>query len=169
MASMVALGRLGRPQGVKGELRFIPYNPDSTVLESWVEAQLRDGRAVAIESLCLQGRHWVMKISGIEDRDAASQLTHEELLVPREQLPALGEGHYLVDLVGLAVFDPQGRLLGEVAGIEPTGGADLLVVRRGPHEWLLPAVDRFLVEVDRGAGRIVVQVPEGLTSLEGEE
>jgi ribosomal 30S subunit maturation factor RimM len=66
-----------------------------------------------------------------------------------------GEGLYVHDLIGSEVFERSGVRRGVVTAIEANPASDLLVVE---ERWYVPM--RFVVE--QSAGRIVVEVPEGL-------
>jgi 16S rRNA processing protein RimM len=66
-------------------------------------------------------------------------------------------------LVGLAVHDVDGAVLGEVVGIEHLPAQDLLVVRRpAGHERLVPFVKALVPDVDLETRRVVVSAPVGL-------
>ena len=145
----------------------MPYNPDSDLPGRLEAVDLGDGALRPVRgSRPGPGGAWLLTLEGVGDRDAAAALTGREVCVPREVLPEAPEDTYLADLLGLAVVDRAGRALGTVAGVETSGAQDLLTVDGPDGPWLLPAVEAFLVEVDRTAGRLVVDVPEGLVDLE---
>ena len=56
-----------------------------------------------------------------------------------------------------------GEEVGKVTGLLETGGVDVLVVTGPRGERLVPLAP--YVEVDREAGRVVVDPPEGLLDL----
>ena len=112
-----------------------------------------------------QGRLWVVRLGGVGCREAAEELVGSEVLAAREDLGEAGEGqHYWADLEGLAVVTVAGRDLGRVTGLYETGGVDVLVVTGGGGEVLVPLAP--YVTVDREAGKVVVDPPEGLLELE---
>jgi len=148
-------------------VRLVPYNPDSELPGDLDAVDLGDGTLrPVLGSRPGPGGAWLLKLEGVGDRDAAAALTGREVSVPREVLPEAPEDTYLADLLGLAVVDRAGRALGTVTGVESAGAQDLLTVDRPEGPWLLPAVEAFLVEVDRAGGRLVVDLPEGLVDLE---
>jgi 16S rRNA processing protein RimM len=103
----------------------------------------------------------------VRTREEAEALVGAVLTLPRSEAPPLPEGSfYQVDLVGLRVETGEGEPLGDVAGILETGGVDVLVVRRGGGEWLLPAARAFVLAVDLPGRRLVVRLPEGLADAE---
>lgn len=167
---LLALGRIGRPHGIRGEVRLQAYNPESEVLPTLQEVRLsEDGPPIRVESIRRGGGGHLLKLAGVDDRDAAAALVHKDVWVPRSMLPEPEEGWYLSDLVGLQVTDTAGAPLGEVVGVEEAGPYDLLEVRRDAGLWLLPAVEPLLVSVDHEAGRMVVDPPDGLLDLESLE
>jgi 16S rRNA processing protein RimM len=116
-----------------------------------------------------QGRVWAMQLEGVSDRNAAEALVGSEVLAEREDLGEAGEGlHYWADLEGLAVVTVAGESVGRVTGLLETGAADVLVVTMdGGREVLIPLAP--YVKVEREAGRILVDPPEGLLDLEAQQ
>jgi 16S rRNA processing protein RimM len=108
----------------------------------------------------------LVKLRGVDDADSAGRLVGGVLTIPASRLPALDSGtYYHFQLVGLSVRDESGAALGEIADIVSTGGADLLVVRSGEREHLIPAAGGIVRSVDLAAGVVVVRPPEGLLDL----
>jgi 16S rRNA processing protein RimM len=108
-----------------------------------------------------------VKFGGVLTREEAEALLGAAVTMPRSEAPPLPDGSfYQADLVGLRVETEAGEPLGDVVDIVVTGGADVLVVRRGAGEWLLPVARAFVVAVDLPGSRLVVRVPEGLADAE---
>ena len=172
MAEELALGVLGRPHGVRGELVFHPHNPHGVRLEQlgfpFAAALGGDPRAGSAASVArtairvISARAFqdgsLVRLDGVIDRDAAAGFTNRELLVPRAVLPPLAPGEfYVADLIGCAVVDVGGRDRGVVVGAYWNGHQDIITVQASDGvELLLPAVPDFLREVDLTARRLVV-------------
>lgn len=157
---LIVLGQLGAPWGVRGWVRVNSYTePREGILDyrgiylrresGWRAAQFAEGR--------MQGKSPVVRLEGVNDRDAALQWRDAEIGVPREQMPEPGAGHYYwSDLEGLSVARQDGEVIGQVAYMLATGEHDVMVVR-GERETLIPFVlERFVVDVDLDNGRITV-------------
>lgn len=111
-----------------------------------------------------QGRVWAVLLEGVAGRDAAEALAGQVVLARRDELGEAGEGaHLWVDLEGLPVVTASGEALGRVTGLLETGAVDVLEVRGDRGEALIPLAP--YVNVDRQAGRIVVDPPDGLLEL----
>lgn len=105
----------------------------------------------------------LLKLRGVDDRDAAQALAGASLLVPRSALPETAAGEfYLSDLVGAAVFGPEGRI-GEVIEVRTHPSIDCVAVRLSDGRVLeQPLCEPWLEEVDLEAGRIVLSSTEGM-------
>ena len=77
----------------------------------------------------------------MNDRDQARLLIQSELLVAKSQLPTLAENdYYWSDLIGLRVETVEQAVLGTVTGFLETGVHDVLMVKQGKEEILIPYV-----------------------------
>ena len=73
--------------------------------------------------------------------------------------------HFLADLMGLEVRDADtGAVLGTVTDILTPPAHEVYVVRGGGREYLIPAVDEFVKEIDVDGGFIRVSLIEGMGS-----
>ncbi len=163
----VAVGRVGRPHGVRGEVRVDPRGNLPRGLQGYTRFYVDRGRGpepIRVEHHRLHGRFVLVKFEGYDTPEAARELTHAVLYVDRAELPPLDEGEYYhADLPGCEVADEQGRILGTVVDVFDSGAHDVLVIRSGQgREWMLPVVRQWVLEIAPEAGRIVVRVPEGL-------
>jgi 16S rRNA processing protein RimM len=164
-ANRVCLGQIGAPHGVRGEVRLRSFTAEPDAIANYGPLQTEDGHTVTIESLRPAKDHFVATLSGIHDRNAAEQLTNVRLYVPRERLPQLHEADefYHADLIGLAVVDRAGDLIGTVVAIHNFGAGDLVEVRAnsGGTEFL-PFDETNVPAIEIAAGRIVVDPPQPL-------
>ena len=76
----------------------------------------------------------------------------------RSALPAPKPGeYYWADLEGLEVENVEGIALGRISHLLATGANDVMVVKDGDRERLVPfVVGQYVKQVDFGAGRITV-------------
>jgi 16S rRNA processing protein RimM len=110
----------------------------------------------------------LVRVEGVDDREAAQALHGTELFVDRAALPALAEDDtfYHADLIGLRVEDAQGRALGSVKAVENYGAGDVLEVERPDGTSLLLAFTRAAVPlVDVAGGRLVAAPPAEIEVL----
>jgi 16S rRNA processing protein RimM len=167
---LVRIGRVVRAIGLSGHVGVAGSEGALATLAS-VALRRGDGepeRWRVVEARP-QGRVWAVRLDGVADRMAAEALVGSEVLAAREDLGEAGEGlHFWGDLEGLAVVTISGVELGEVTGLLETGAVDVLVVTgKTGREALIPLAP--YVTVDREAGRVVVDPPEGLLESDDRE
>ncbi len=155
----MAVGQVGAPWGLRGDVKVQPltdfpdrFRPGASL---WVQGRRHDVRRSR-----WSGKVVYLALSDIDGRSAAENLRGALLEVPEGDLTPLPEGHYYrFQVLGLKVHTPEGRSLGRVAEILSTGSNDVYVVRGGPRELLIPALEDVVKEVDLEHGRMVVDPP----------
>ena len=156
----MVLGRIDGLFGVKGWVKVYSYTePREAVLDykDWLLGREGRWQRVVLAEGKRHGKAVIARLEGIEDRDAAAELTGSDIGVDRDALPAPGDGHYYwADLEGLTVVRKDGTELGKVAYLMATGANDVLVVD-GAAERLIPFVpETVILDVDLAAGVIRV-------------
>lgn len=161
----IALGKLGKPYGVKGWLKLYPFtdSPDNLLnYTDWFLQKKSDTSPIAVEHIQPQGKAFIVKLAGVETPEAASLLTHGLIGIQKAALPpsAHEKGEfYWVELEGLKAIHVSGAVLGIVTGLMETGAQDVLIVR-GEKEYLFPYVWKEVIQsVDLNAGEIWVDWP----------
>ena len=157
----VLVGRIVGLFGVDGWVKVESYTePRERILKyrPWLVRSTAGETEVAQVRGRTQGKGLVASLPQVEDRDAAMAWVGAEIWVRRSALPRAKRGeYYWVDLEDLEVVTGEGVALGKVSHLFATGANDVLVVRDGERERMIPFVlERFVQEVDLGARRIVV-------------
>jgi 16S rRNA processing protein RimM len=160
-AQRICVAQIGAPHGVRGEVKLWPYTADPQSVRDYGPLESEDGaRRFEIETLRTAKDHLVVRLKGVNDRDAAERLTNTKLFVSRDRLPATeaDDEFYHADLVGLAVVDAGGNELGIVAALHNFGAGDLVEVKvaQGHATVLLPFTEATVPVVDIAGRRIVI-------------
>jgi 16S rRNA processing protein RimM len=166
----LAVGRILRPHGVRGEVVVEVRTDDPDV-------RLAAGVVLATEPaaagpLTVTRARWhsgrlLLSFQSVADRDRADDLRGVMLVVDSEDLEDVADPDEFRDhqLIGLAVIGPDGEHVGEVADVLHYG-QDLLVVAgsgaRAGAEIMVPFVAELVPVVDLQAGRLVIDPPAGL-------
>jgi len=181
-ASLICLGRIARPHGIKGECAADLQLEDAGILAKgqglylfnerrWAECRGRPD--VLPEPHVLRGLRehkgrLLLTLEGTQDRDAAEALRGLLVCLPEEALPPPGEGEiYCYQLVGCSVFLPDGSRLGELVDVlTPTEEQEIWVVTTAQgREVLVPAHEETVVDVDIEARQVRIAPPEGLLEI----
>lgn len=143
---LVTVGRVGKPHGLDGS--FFVEGASESAERFAKEAVLHvDGEPLRVVSSRVARGRPVIRLERRVERGAT-------LAVPRHELPAPDEdSYYVFQLVGLAVEEPSGRVLGRVSDVLDYPANDVLELDSGIS---LPLVEACVREVDLEGGRIVV-------------
>jgi 16S rRNA processing protein RimM len=166
---LIEVGRLGAAHGVRGWLRVQSFTDPPQRLFEWRLWRLQtqgDDESGATREVKLmesrpQGNGWIAKLEGIDERDAASRLAGQMVLVDRAELPPTrGREFYRADLVGFEVKNVDGVLLGLVDHFVDTPGNAVMVIR-GTREYLIPVTAQHLRQIVASDRMLIVDWPEG--------
>ncbi|XCW68412.1 ribosome maturation factor RimM [Kosakonia cowanii] len=137
--------------------------------QPWFIQKAGQWQSIELESWRYHNQDIVIKLKGVDDRDAANLLTNCEILVDSAQLPQLEEGdYYWKDLMGCQVVTTEGYSLGKVIDMMETGSNDVLVIKAnlkdafGIKERLVPFLDgQVIKKVDLATQTIEVDWDPG--------
>jgi 16S rRNA processing protein RimM len=181
----LTVGRVVKAHGVSGEL-VVEVRTDDPAARFAVGATLRakpplrgplrDGpvRTCVVESAREHGGRLLVRLAGIESRDAADALRGSVFVIDTDELPPIDEAdtYYDHQLEGLRVRTTSGEDVGVVAEVLHTAGGELLAVRRPPKdglqvaELLVPFVSAIVTSVSLDDQVVEIDPPEGLLDLE---
>jgi 16S rRNA processing protein RimM len=161
------IGKITRAFGIRGEVKVLPITDSVRRFEELEVVFLSTGngfRPLAVDHARTAGSSAVLKLSGIDSRDAAEQLQDELLYVDRMHAAELEKGScYFYDLLGCTVTITDGTIVGTVQDIRNFGSCDLYFVRRPDgSEVILPAVKDVVESIDLDTKNIVIRPVEGL-------
>jgi 16S rRNA processing protein RimM len=170
---ILSIGRVIRPHGVKGMMKVEYFGEDLDQVRLYREILIEDLegnlRTFEILEAIPQPPRLILRLKGIERREEVEPLIGKEVLIKRETLPVLEEGtYYWIELIGMAVETEEGKSIGRVKKIFPTGANDVLIVEGTRGEIFLPATEEVIRSVDRAKGVVKVNRMEGLWEAEDE-
>src|SRR5262245_63547055 len=144
-----------------------PYLNDLTCFDRLCEVAvlLADGQFQSYQVTHIRRveRRLLLQLEGCTSREMARSLAGYELCVQRDELPPPPDGEfYWFDLEGLTVYTENGACLGRVEEFFPTGSNEVLVVRKGLQETLLPFIKDVILAVDAAQGILQVRAIPGL-------
>jgi 16S rRNA processing protein RimM len=122
-----------------------------------------------VKACRVKGKRLLVTTSELTSREEAQSLGGAWIYLPRRVLPPPEEGeYYWFQLQGAEVSTVAGIRLGRVKALVDTGPYDLLVVADDQgREALIPVISQMVPVLDPEAGRVVVDLPEGLLESQG--
>jgi 16S rRNA processing protein RimM len=144
------MGRVVAPYGILGWLKIHPDTQELDGLlgyKTWWIGKDDDWRELRVESAKIHNDVLVVKLQGLDDRDAAFACKGKLVAVPMASLPKLKKNeYYWSDLIGLAVKNQQHVDFGVITDVFATGANDVIVVQ-GKIERLIPFTAQTVLEV----------------------
>lgn len=160
MEDVVVMARVAGAFGIKGWLKLQTFtqSPDSLdAYASWLIKGDKGWEEFELEDFAVNAKGAVAKLKGCDDRTAAENLAKREIGIPREALEDAGEGEvFWFDLIGCEVVNTAGERFGKIETLLETGANDVLVVKRGAEEILIPYLEDVVLKVDREAKLVTV-------------
>lgn len=157
----VAIARLGRPHGVRGDITAHADGPTLGTLDRGDAVTVRiDGTDRELVLAFRRGDvpKAVIAFEGIDTREAAAALTGGMLMVDAGMLPVPDddETFYVRDLIGFEVRAGD-RPLGPVRDVVPGPANDSLSVEGPAGRVLVPFTFDAVMDIDDDAGVIVLR------------
>jgi 16S rRNA processing protein RimM len=167
------IGKVIKPHGVKGKVKVKYYGKDLNQFSHYRKVLLQDGRGdlktYDVVEVVSKPPLLVLQLKGIDRIEDITPLVGREILIRREELPPLGEDeYYWRDLLGMRVETEDGKKIGTVKEIFPTGANDVYVLEGKRGEIFLPATEDVIKNVDCQRKVIKAHWMEGLWETEDE-
>ncbi len=158
---LVIMGRVVAPYGVFGWLKIVPDTEEFDGLldyKKWWIGKDNDWRELAVKEAKTHNDVLVVKLQGIDDRDAAVACKGKQIAVPRALLPKLkNEEYYWSDLIGLTVKNQQNVDFGNITDVFATGANDVIVAKSDSgQERLIPYIAQVILAVNLEANTMLV-------------
>lgn len=161
----LAVGRLGKPHGIKGEIQMVVLTDFPERLKVGLKVYLgEDHQPNKIVSVRRNNQRLLIRFAGMKDRSQVEQLRTLPVFVRTEDIPPLAAGElYLHQILGFSVEDSALGVLGFLAEVLETGANDVYIIRPDAgKDILIPAIPEVILEIDLMHRLIRVELPEGL-------
>ncbi|HHF5160440.1 TPA: ribosome maturation factor RimM [Haemophilus influenzae] len=142
------VGKLGSTYGIRGWLRVYSSTEQAESIfdyRPWFLKIKGEWQSIELENWRYHNHEIIVKLKGVDDREAAQILANVEIGVDLSVFPELEEGdYYWHDLIGCTVVNLEGYTMGTVTEMMETGSNDVLVVKAntkdafGKQERLIP-------------------------------
>lgn len=161
----LAIGKLGRPHGVKGEIILYLLTDFPERLKPGVQVYLGDQHLpIKIRARRAMQGALLLKFDGYDSPETVGEISNQFLFVRADDRPSLPDGEYYHhQILGLHAYDERGRFLGKVTEILTTGSNDVYVVQsEDGSEILLPATNEVILDINLQQGLLRVHIIPGL-------
>ena len=157
----VKAGEIVTTHGVKGEVKVLPWLDSPEDLCDFERCRI-SGKEYMIESCRIQKTCNLVKLSGVDTMEAAQSMRGKVIELYRSDIS--DEVIFADELKGVEVFC-DGASIGKIADVLDYPGNSVYVVK-GEYEYMIPAVNQFILSTDMEKNEMQVRLIEGMGTHE---
>lgn len=172
---LIEIGKFQKTHALKGELNAI-LEIDPSFLENGNAMIIEDDGILVpyfVDSVRGKGKtSYLIKIKGIEDENTAKEFVNKNIYAIKAEASEYFEYENEEELIsenelaGYEICDAKGNRIGEIDYIDSSTANVLFVVKDNEDEKIfIPAIDEFIIELDKNNKIIKMELPEGLLDL----
>jgi len=154
VSDFIEIGKVLKPQGIKGELKVLPITDDVNRFKKLKSVLIDNSEYFVISSVIRDG-YVYMTFKGIDDRNAAELLRDKYLCVKRSDAVKKEGQFFVVDVIGATVI-VDGKRIGEVSDIYDNGGGEIYVIKSGRNTISFPNVNGVIISIDADKKEVVL-------------
>ena len=168
---LVSAGKITGLRGLKGELKVSPFLLNLSVFSSikkiYLDPKGEESYRV-LKAHCNPKKFQCFLILEGVDFEKANLLVGKTVYINLEELEAVEEEEfYYYQLLGAEVRDKEGKVLGKVKEIMPSGEYELLLIEGQKGEFYFPLVEEYVEELLISVKKIIVKESvEGLIKVQ---
>ena len=134
---LIQIGTLTAPHGLHGAIKLRAIGQPDALLELR-RVFIPNKGWLGVKQIVLHDVIPVLMLAGVNSRPDALALGGLEVYAEKNSVRLEPDTFYYHDLIGRSVIAPDGSSLGEVVSMIDTGVQDILVVKYGQREVLVP-------------------------------
>ena len=153
MEEYLSIGQVLRPQGLHGQVKISPDTDDPLRFLALDMIYVRDSdgglQCLNIRKVSVRGSFVYASIGEDQSIEEAEQRRGLELFISRTQAVPLREyENFIADLIGCAMVDTHGRMIGILKDVLQPGANDVYVIETPEGSLLVPALRHVITQVD---------------------
>ena len=157
----IEAGEIVTTHGVRGEVKVLCWLDDPEMLCEFDRCRI-DGKEYSMDQVRVQKSCNLVKLSGIDTMEDAQAMRGKTIELYREDID--DEVIFAAELIGMEVF-ADGECIGKIKDVLDYPGNSVYVVK-GQYEYMIPAVNQFILSTDMEANRMEVKLIQGMRSDE---
>lgn len=160
----IKIGKIVNAVGLKGEVKVYNYSDRRERYEE-LERVICGKKEYTIENVRYQNHMVILKLEGVNDRNASEAMKNTDVFITEEDLCELPDDTFYVrDLIGLDVKDfDADKVIGKVKDIIQNTAQDVYSIKlENGGETMVPSVKEFIKEINMEEGFVCIKFIEGM-------
>ena len=157
----IEAGEIVNTHGVRGEVKVLCWLDDPEMLCEFDRCRI-EGKEYAMEQVRVQKTCNLVKLNGIDTMEAAMMMRGKTIELYREDID--DEVIFAAELIGMEVY-AEDKCIGKIRDVLDYPGNSVYVIK-GEYEYMIPAVNQFILSTDMEGNRMQVKLIEGMRTDE---
>lgn len=145
---MKLIGKIVKPQGVKGELKVYPADKDMSIYKNVKKVYL-DNNLIEVDKLIVRQGFIYLTLPNVKDRTTAELYRNKKIFADETELSLKADTYYTEDLINADVCDENGNFVGTILDIDSFGSADVITILEEGREYSVPFLTSIFVSVNK--------------------
>lgn len=164
MRELIKIGSISTTKGLKGEFKVYALDEELYYLEVgdqiFIEGVFEN---LYIEKITMHKDLVVLKLENYNRIDQIKSFKNQNVFIDSKNIKLEKSDEILADdLLGFEVINEENCVLGKVVKVIGSKVQAVLVIENGDNEWMLPYVEKFVVDIVIDEKRIIVDPIEGM-------
>lgn len=142
------LGKIIKPQGVKGELKVYPADSDLSIYKN-VKNVFIDNEKITLSNFAIRQQFIYIKIPNCNDRNLAEKYRNKQIFVDSNELKLKDNMYFTDDMLNKDVVSESGEYIGILVDIESYGSADVLTILEDKREYKIPFLTSIVLNINQ--------------------
>lgn len=163
------IGEIVSTHALKGEVKVKPWCDSVDVISALEYVYINNAgkaikQAIKIENVKEHKGMAIIKLDGVDSIEDGSALRGKVLYARREDIPIDEDSYFIVDLIGMQVYNiDSDELIGEIIDITPTGANDVYHIKNDAGKiYLVPAIKKVVIDINIDGKVMKIRPLEGL-------
>lgn len=145
---LVTIGKIVKPQGVKGEVKVQLFSRANMGLGNLKKAYIDNMGQKAIKSIRVHDGFAYILFDGLASREQAEQMRSLEVSVEENDIAIKEANTFFVDdIIGSQVVDQHNQPVGQLLDVEQYGAADVWILYADGRRYSFPYIDTIVLSV----------------------
>ena len=154
----VLIGKIVKPQGIKGELKIYPNDDKLNQFKKISNISFSEnGELIKVKNWAVRNGFFYVTLPGVNDRDIAEKYRNKNVYVDEEEINLNPDTYFTEDIIGCDIYDENDNFLGAILDIENYGATDIFVILEDGREVMVPFATRIFVEINTNDKKIVAK------------
>jgi 16S rRNA processing protein RimM len=166
MREDIDIGIIGRTHGIQGYFRVKSLSDFPERFIEMSKLRLKDKneeKIYDVEDVLIRNNQILIKVKGVDSREDAMNLNGKRIVIDiSERIKLSDDTYYINNLIGIYVYSKEGNKIGEVSDIINNGANDILIIKNGNNEMLIPMINQFVNSINIKNREIIITPIEGL-------